>query len=76
MRLMPYMALPEVDLASGDIMRVNTLFPSPTDERGPEGGVVLLKLKRVADGNGTVTLRVGYMDLNGGRYENAAEYKI
>jgi len=30
---------PEVDLASGDIMRVNTLFPSPNrmEEGGQEG---------------------------------------
>lgn len=36
---------PEANISTGELMRVNTLFPSPASETGIKGGVILLKLK-------------------------------
>merc|ERR1711959_772009 len=55
---------PEAELATGQLMRVNTLFPSPKDSDGQtKGGIVLLRLVRrrstcpdLADGS--IMLRV------------------
>jgi Ca-activated chloride channel family protein len=35
---------PEANRSSGELMYVNTLFPSPSNEKGSRGGVILLKL--------------------------------
>src|SRR6056297_1408552 len=40
---------PEADEATGEIMKVNTLFPSQTKEDETRGGLVLLKLKKLSD---------------------------
>jgi len=59
---------PEAELASGQLMRVNTLFPSPKDCDGQtKGGVVLLRLLRKRSScselaDGAITLRVTYED--------------
>merc|ERR1712080_6288 len=55
---------PESELSTGQLMRINTLFPSAKDEQGQtKGGVVLLRLLRknssVAE-DGTLKLRVSY----------------
>ncbi len=57
---------------TGNIMYVNTLFPSKTNESGEvKGGVVLLKLKKKTDApSGEVKLTVSYTDRNGTSYEN------
>lgn len=57
---------------TGNIMHVNTLFPSKTNESGEvKGGVVLLKLKKKTDApSGEVKLTVSYTDRNGTSYEN------
>lgn len=57
---------------TGNIMNVNTLFPSKTNEDGEvNGGVVLLKLKKKTDApSGEVKLTVSYTDRNGTSYEN------
>lgn len=39
---------PEADLATGEIMKVNTLFPSKTEEGQVKGGMVLIKLKKLS----------------------------
>jgi len=39
---------PEADQATGEIMRVNTLFPSRTVDGQTKGGLVLLKLSKTA----------------------------
>merc|ERR1719473_253315 len=57
---------PESELSTGQLMRINTLFPSAKDQQGQtKGGVVLLRLVRknssaVADE--TLKLRVSYED--------------
>ncbi len=44
---------PEADMATGEIMRVNTLFPSKSEEGQVKGGVVLIKLKGLSTGDRT-----------------------
>jgi Ca-activated chloride channel family protein len=59
---------PESHLSTGQLMRVNTLFPSAKDEQGQtKGGVVLLRLVRkgtasINDSDDTIRLRVSYED--------------
>ena len=57
---------------TGNIMHVNTLFPSKTNADGEvKGGVVLLKLNKKTDSaSGEVKLTVSYTDRNGASYEN------
>ena len=56
----------------GDLMKVNTLFPSKTSEKGEvKGGIVLIKLKeRTEKINGKIELEVSYKDRNGKEYKN------
>jgi len=68
---------PEADEATGEIMKVNTLFPSKTEGGETKGGLVLLKLRKTggvkdegmaigaAAGEGKLTLKVSYEDRNG-----------
>jgi len=61
---------PEANLATGELMRVNTLFPSPTNEEGARGGVILLKLKKRYPNNDALTLTVNYHDRTGKAYSS------
>jgi Ca-activated chloride channel homolog len=55
---------PEANEASGDIMKVNTLFPSAVNDEETRGGIILLKLKKTGD-NPTITLRASYENRQG-----------
>jgi len=57
---------------NGNIMEVNTLFPSKTTDSGEvKGGVVLLKLSKITDNeNGQIELNVSYKDREGKKYSN------
>ncbi len=55
---------PEADLATGEIMKVNTLFPSKRTEGETRGGLVLLRLKKTSE-DGEISLSVSYEDRNG-----------
>jgi Ca-activated chloride channel family protein len=55
---------PEASEATGEIMKVNTLFPSKTEKGETRGGLVLLKLRKVAS-NPSLTLKVSYEDRKG-----------
>ena len=63
------------DRTKGDIMSVNTLFPSSTNaEEGTKGGVILLKLKKKNDNlNGKIKLSVSYSDRDGKKHSNEEE---
>jgi Ca-activated chloride channel family protein len=65
---------PDASMATGQIMKVNTLFPSHNDGTATKGGVVLLKLKRVGSGKDDIKLNVSYEDVNGKAFSN--EQKI
>ncbi|MBN2459890.1 VWA domain-containing protein [Candidatus Woesearchaeota archaeon] len=56
---------PEADEATGEIMKVNTLFPSKKEEGETKGGLVLLKLKKTVTSNPNLKLRVSYEDRSG-----------
>lgn len=58
---------PEADLSTGEVLRVNTLFPSAADERGVRGGLVLLKLRQRAAGEGRIALSATWEDRQGRR---------
>jgi len=55
---------PEADEASGDIMKINTLFPSATNDEKTRGGLVLLKLRKIGE-DATITLRISYENRKG-----------
>ncbi len=63
---------PEADEATGEIMKVNTLFPSKSEEGQVKGGLVLLQLKKTGE-NGSITLKVSYEDRNGNKQNSEAE---
>ena len=56
-----------------NLMKVNTLFPSKTSEKGEvKGGVVLVKLnEKTGKKNGKVELEVSYKDRNWKEYKNS-----
>jgi len=63
---------PDASLATGTIMKVNTLFPSHNDGTATKGGVVLLKLKKhpqMAQSD-KISLEVSYNDLDGKAHHN------
>ena len=57
---------PEADEATGEIMKVATLFPSEKTEEGTRGGVVLLHLEKVSGATDyTIRLTASYEDREG-----------
>ncbi|MHB8084975.1 MAG: vWA domain-containing protein [Dehalococcoidia bacterium] len=56
---------PEADKATGQIMKVNTLFPSKKEAGQTKGGLILLKLRRTGGENDLLKLRVTYEDRSG-----------
>ena len=55
---------PEADQATGELMKVNTLFPSQAEDGQVKGGVILVKLKKLSN-QGNMRLGVSYQDRNG-----------
>jgi len=55
---------PEANEATGEIMKVNTLFPSKVTNDQIKGGLILLKLKKTSNDN-NLTLSTSYEDRNG-----------
>jgi Ca-activated chloride channel family protein len=57
---------PEADQATGNLMYINTLFPSRSEGGQTRGGLVLLKLKKTSIlADASVNLKVSYEDRNG-----------
>ncbi|MBR1540459.1 MAG: VWA domain-containing protein [Clostridia bacterium] len=55
-----------VDAENGNIMHVNTLFPSKTNEDGEvRGGIIVLKLKKTKEDANELTLKVSYQTRDG-----------
>ena len=63
------------DKTKGNIISVNTLFPSSTNsETGTKGGVILLKLKKKNNEvDGKIKLSVSYSDRDDKKYSNEDE---
>ena len=60
---------PEADLASGEIMKINTLFPSLRVDGQTRGGLVLLQLNKVSE-QANLKLEVNYRDRAGEQHQN------
>lgn len=52
---------PEANAATGEIMKVNTLFPSKVVDGATKGGIVLLKLEKTST-DGKLILKTSYED--------------
>ena len=66
-----------VDKENGNIMSVNTLFPSKSVDGEVKGGVILLKLEKVGEAEeGVLKLNVSYKDRNGEAHANSQEVKV
>jgi len=65
---------PEADKATGELMKVNTLFPSKRVEGETKGGLILLKLRNTGHENGPVYLSTSYEDRDGRK--DGSEAKI
>ena len=67
---------PDANRTTGTLMYVNTLFPSPSKEGKTRGGVILLKLKKIANAN-SLKLSVSYHDRAGKAYHDSqiAQFK-
>jgi Ca-activated chloride channel family protein len=66
---------PEADEATGEIMKVNTLFPSKAQAGQVKGGIILIKLKKISP-EGEMRLRVSYEDRNGTLDSDEADVMI
>jgi len=55
---------PEANQATGEIMKVNTLFPSKVEEGETRGGVILLKLRKTSE-DAKLALSTAYRDRSG-----------
>lgn len=69
---------PEADQATGELMKVNTLFPSEAVEGQVKGGVVLVKLKKLSQDSqdGRIRLIASYEDRNGTKDSDEAEVDV
>ena len=56
---------PDADAATGELLQINTLFPSENSARGTRGGLVLLQLRRLDSGTASLRLTTSYEDVNG-----------
>jgi Ca-activated chloride channel family protein len=65
---------PEADLATGELMKVNTLFPSPVSEGGVKGGIIVLKLFDTGEGEGGIKLTTTYETRSGAVETTSAEF--
>ena len=63
---------PEADQATGELMKVNTLFPSKAEDGQVKGGVILVKLKKLSN-QGNMRLTVSFRDRNGVMDSDEAE---
>jgi Ca-activated chloride channel family protein len=66
---------PNADRATGEVMHVETLFPSPTSEGETRGGVTLLRL-RETDPDASVELVANWVERDGTRGRDAVELSI
>ena len=64
---------PDAKMSIGEIMKVNTLFPSSNNGEATKGGVILVKLKKNPQmaTSADLTLDVSYTDVNGKSYSNS-----
>ncbi|MBP3708501.1 MAG: VWA domain-containing protein [Clostridia bacterium] len=60
-----------VDKGTGNIMHINTLFPSASNSSGEvKGGIVVLKLKKIQENGEDIELKVSYKDVQEKEHSN------
>ena len=66
------------DKSSGNIMKVNTLFPTSTNENSEsKGGIILLKLKKKDNQtDNKINLSVSYTDRDGNKHSNSQDIEF
>ena len=64
---------PNADADTGELLQINTLFPSERSGGRTRGGLVLLQLRRLEGGDGGLTLTTSYEDVNGNPGGSTAE---
>lgn len=70
---------PEANKATGEIMYVNTLFPSDSQQGEVKGGIILLKLdpqQQENDQPRTAQLKVSYRDRQGQEYQREKQIQL
>jgi Ca-activated chloride channel family protein len=68
---------PEANQATGELMKINTLFPSKSEGGENKGGIVLLKLQKTSSQpDEKVSLTVSYEDRNGRKDSNATAISL
>ena len=60
---------PDAKLATGTILKINTLFPSASSDEKVKGGIVLLRLKKTGHAE-DIELSVRYKDVEGKEFSN------
>ncbi len=60
---------PEADQSTGELLKINTLFPASTEGGETRGGLVLLKLRRTGESN-RIILKTSYEDRTG-KYDSS-----
>jgi len=66
---------PEASEATGELMKVNTLFPSKRINNETRGGIILLKLKQTGNKN-SLSLVASYEDRNGNEHQNEVTIEL
>lgn len=64
---------PEADAATGNLMTINTLFPSEKTNGETRGGLVLLHMERTSLNNTPISLTAKYTDRAGTTHSNTDE---
>jgi len=64
---------PKANEATGELLQVDTLFPSPSEEGEVKGGVILLKMKP-KDKEGDITLIASYTDRDGDTHHSESTF--
>jgi len=68
---------PEADQATGDLMKIATLFPSAKEKDGQtKGGVVLMKLKKKSNDSSSLKLKITYEDWFGKKWNDEQEIQL
>ncbi len=67
---------PEADKATGEMLRVNTLFPSASEEGEVRGGVVLVKLKRLSTKSADLKISALYQNREGKNFDIEEEVEF
>lgn len=66
---------PEANEATGQIMKIRTLFPTSTSAEGVKGGIVLLKLKKIGE-NDEIRFSINYEDRSNKKHQGTWARKI